>query len=268
MTLPMKPDNRSQRWKDAEARCTASHSPPDALKIFEEEQAKYDYVRSRAIELVNAVRREIDRDTAIDVAALLIDGGFVQRPSRESALARDPGSLFWKDLRCQECGEMMTNHVIVTRHATGPCDDSFTGPALPEYLEGCLVETERSGALDAFQRIAKLVEHDSPVYQIAAEYASVLAHEQRSEEAKLRTCENPSTCREGTVFRLVGDGVEARFCVKCDQRYETRAVETPRPNGPNTDDDMLRKLRWLRDTVGVDIERMFARAIKEKDGRA
>lgn len=33
------------------------------------------------------------------------------------------------------------------------------------------------------------------------------------------------------------------------------------------DAGLLRKLHWLRDTIGIDIERMFARALKEKDGR-
>ncbi len=32
------------------------------------------------------------------------------------------------DLRCPECGEMMTSHVIRTRHATGLCEEAMHGP--------------------------------------------------------------------------------------------------------------------------------------------
>jgi ribosomal protein S27AE len=35
-----------------------------------------------------------------------------------------------RDMRCPECGAMMTNHVVVTRHAAGSCDETFTGPPL------------------------------------------------------------------------------------------------------------------------------------------
>ncbi len=46
------------------------------------------------------------------------------------------------------------------------------------------------------------------------------------------------------------------------------SLKAPVPDVVDPDDGrMLLKLRWLRDTVGVDIERMFARAQKEKDGR-
>lgn len=38
----LKPDERSQRWRDAEALCGPGYCPPDALKIIEEEQAAYD----------------------------------------------------------------------------------------------------------------------------------------------------------------------------------------------------------------------------------
>jgi len=34
------------------------------------------------------------------------------------------------DIRCHECGDMMTSHVWLTRHATGSCEESFTGPPL------------------------------------------------------------------------------------------------------------------------------------------
>ncbi len=40
--LDMKPDTRSQRWRDAEARCTASHADPADLAIVAEEQARWD----------------------------------------------------------------------------------------------------------------------------------------------------------------------------------------------------------------------------------
>jgi hypothetical protein len=39
---------------------------------------------------------------------------------------------------------------------------------------GECVWTERESAIDAFERIMKLVEHDSPVYNIAAEEHSAL----------------------------------------------------------------------------------------------
>lgn len=44
-------------------------------------------------------------------------------------------------------------------------------------------------------------------------------------------------------------------------------IELVLEQAPPDDEALLVKLRWLRDTVGVDIERMFARALKEKDGR-
>ncbi len=43
--LDMKPDTRSQRWRDAEARITASYAHPDDLAIVAEEQAKWDAER-------------------------------------------------------------------------------------------------------------------------------------------------------------------------------------------------------------------------------
>ena len=39
------------------------------------------------------------------------------------------------DMRCPECGEMLTSHVVTTRHATGPCDENFTGPELPRPIK-------------------------------------------------------------------------------------------------------------------------------------
>lgn len=124
-----------------------------------------------------------------------------------------------KDFRCPDCGEMLTSHVIVDRHATGPCDESFTGPeiafasVLPPtdefwtkqcgfnyelgYTTGkheatvefakdllkndfadCTV-TERQGAIAAFEKIMSIVEHDSPVYCIAAEQHAWLAREEK-----------------------------------------------------------------------------------------
>lgn len=64
-----------------------------------------------------------------------------------------------------------------------------------------LTETERTGVLKTFNRIAELVEHDSPVWQIAAEYASVVADEQRHEQQMALaahpkvTAEKRSLCR-------------------------------------------------------------------------
>jgi hypothetical protein len=34
------------------------------------------------------------------------------------------------DIQCFECGEMMTEHVLVTRHANSTCADSYSGPPL------------------------------------------------------------------------------------------------------------------------------------------
>ncbi len=34
------------------------------------------------------------------------------------------------DMRCPECGEMMTSHIVETRHATGSCHESFSGPEI------------------------------------------------------------------------------------------------------------------------------------------
>ena len=36
----------------------------------------------------------------------------------------------YHDLRCHECGDMMTSHVVQTRHASGTCNESVTGPEL------------------------------------------------------------------------------------------------------------------------------------------
>lgn len=59
------------------------------------------------------------------------------------------------------------------------------------------------------------------------------------------------------VESAINRGVLGRAC----------GYPAPRTDSAAPDDGMLLKLRWLRDTVGVDIERMFARALKEKDGR-
>lgn len=44
---------------------------------------------------------------------------------------RQASPLDYFDMRCPECGQMMTSHVIVTRHAEGPCDERMIGPELP-----------------------------------------------------------------------------------------------------------------------------------------
>lgn len=36
----------------------------------------------------------------------------------------------------------------------------------------------------------------------------------------------PSQCKEPTEFRLVGVGIEAKFCTTCNVRFQTRAVES------------------------------------------
>ena len=40
-----------------------------------------------------------------------------------------------------------------------------------------------------------------------------------------RPCANPTYCKEPTEFRLVGPGIETKFCVTCNQQFQTRAVE-------------------------------------------
>ncbi len=57
-------DGRSQRWKDAEARCAASHCPPDALAIVEEEQARHDADAKRATDLLNSINYLANADMA------------------------------------------------------------------------------------------------------------------------------------------------------------------------------------------------------------
>lgn len=44
--------------------------------------------------------------------------------------------------------------------------------------------TERLSAIEAFEKIAALVEHDSPVYLVAVEEWASLAHEHRSKAPK------------------------------------------------------------------------------------
>lgn len=38
------------------------------------------------------------------------------------------------DFRCPSCLKMMRNHVVVSRHEDGACDETFTGPPLRVYL--------------------------------------------------------------------------------------------------------------------------------------
>lgn len=118
--------------------------------------------------------------------------------------------------RCRHCGEPEPRHclpAVPRREAYDPKERlGFT----PEQL----------AEISALPPVAP-----EPVIDAdTAAWMNAPMGPQRPSEARTRTCENPSTCREGTVFRLVGDGIETRFCVTCDQRYETRAVEKPRPN--------------------------------------
>lgn len=57
----------------------------------------------------------------------------------------------YRDLRCPDCGEMMTSHVVVTRHATGPCDEQYTGPELRS--SNPITTEERTSLLEAFDSI-------------------------------------------------------------------------------------------------------------------
>lgn len=59
----------------------------------------------------------------------------------------------------------------------------------------------------------------------------------------------------------------ARFCESAACADEDDGPAPSSGDAEESDRAMLVKLKWMRDTVGVDIERMFARALKEKDGR-
>lgn len=98
----------------------------------------------------------------------------------------DPSVNVRRESRCSLCntarpGERPSGG----RCGYPPCASCLgTGRATPLAsgpFEGALIETERSGVLGALRRIAALVPHDSEVYQLAAEYASVVAFEQRRE---------------------------------------------------------------------------------------
>ena len=61
-------------------------------------------------------------------------------------------------------------------------------------------------------------------------------------------------CPTKPLTEEAGDPPVGSRLWRCEQELEKARTE-------------LMRLHWMRDTVGVDIERMFARAIKEKDGR-
>jgi len=46
------------------------------------------------------------------------------------------------------------------------------------------IETDRTAAISAFERIARLVEYDSAIYHIAAEHHAMLVHSGRQREAR------------------------------------------------------------------------------------
>lgn len=67
----------------------------------------------------------------LNAEAIGVTGGERPAPIPCTAEAKvDVRGLNIVDLRCPECGEMMTSHVVVTRHAKGECDERFTGPEL------------------------------------------------------------------------------------------------------------------------------------------
>lgn len=60
-----------------------------------------------------------------------------ERPPPQPTLdPLDPKTIEYlsRDLPCHECGKMMTNHIVVTRHESGACDESFHGPPLRNFL--------------------------------------------------------------------------------------------------------------------------------------
>ncbi len=76
---------RLDKITQAETACNFGDMVPDPRPCMVHEPREAaptpgaDYVRSRAIEIVNAVRDRHDREEAIDLVAGLLDGGFVPR---------------------------------------------------------------------------------------------------------------------------------------------------------------------------------------------
>lgn len=116
------------------------------------------------------------------------------------------------------------------------------------------------------------------------EYAGVVADEPRklgdTEVVRLKDMDwtysqdhhpgqNRTTVAAASTFCLRPREAAPEFCTPCLTARSDECEGGACPmHVPSEYDGMLRKLLWLRDTLGVDIERMFARAQKEKDGRA
>ena len=64
------------------------------------------------------------------------------------------------DLRCPECGQMMTEHVLVTRHANSACPESFTGPPIPRRESPSPeIVNELRDLQSLVERLGKTAEH-------------------------------------------------------------------------------------------------------------
>lgn len=87
----------------------------------------------------------VDVPNAIKAGVIQLANKYASAPIAQPFLARAVMEILFEalraqiaklavDLPCPECGKMMTNHVVMTRHETGACDESFAGPPLTEYL--------------------------------------------------------------------------------------------------------------------------------------
>lgn len=81
----------------------------------------YPTLRSAILEAPTYVQQSVwFRDRAMTA----LSAGQIKADEIRSSFTRP------RDMRCPDCGQMMTNHVIVTRHEDGACDEAFTGPPL------------------------------------------------------------------------------------------------------------------------------------------
>lgn len=90
----------------------------------------------------------------------------------------------YRDLRCPECGEMLTDHVLVSRHKAGTargCNESLTGPSLPAPRTDKVTTTERTSPekcqqwLDRFGSSANAAQHLADLLDLTAKDARASA---------------------------------------------------------------------------------------------
>ena len=111
-------------------------------------------------------------------------------------------------LRCPECGDLMTSHVVVTRHATGPCTETYTGPELYDALDA-QTAARRSGSPSPFgSRCPGGDACENKIYldeyrRVDAEHAAEKAR--RSSAAPALTNENVLAAALSLVFDEVGN---------------------------------------------------------------